>query len=70
VLRWQAEIADGRRALGFFAGLQDLAGRWIVTHSITQWHHEILWMSLYFSVAVWASLMLGGFGLVRHLLPR
>lgn len=70
VLRWRAEIADGRQALGFFAGLQDLAGRWIVTHSITQWHHEILWMSLYFSVAVWVSLMLGRFSLVRHLLPR
>jgi hypothetical protein len=27
-------------------------------------------MSLYFSTAVWTSLMLGGFGLVRHLLPR
>jgi len=27
-------------------------------------------MSLYFSVAVWASLLLGGFGLVRHLLPH
>jgi hypothetical protein len=27
-------------------------------------------MSLYFSVAVWMSLLLGGFGLVRHLVPR
>jgi hypothetical protein len=27
-------------------------------------------MSLYFSVAVWASLLLGGFGLIRHLVPR
>ena len=27
-------------------------------------------MSLYFSVAVWTSLMLGGFALVRHLVPR
>jgi hypothetical protein len=27
-------------------------------------------MSLYFSVAVWTSLLLGGFGLIRHLLPR
>ena len=27
-------------------------------------------MSLYFSAAVWTSLMLGGFGLVRHLVPR
>ena len=34
------------------------------------WHDEIAWMSLYFSVAVWTSLLLGGFGLVRHLVPR
>jgi len=27
-------------------------------------------MSLYFSVAVGASLLLGGFGLIRHLVPR
>jgi hypothetical protein len=70
VQRWQAELADGRHLLGFFSGLQDLASRWVVTHSFAQWHNEILWMSLYFSVAVWASLLLGGFGLVRHLLPR
>jgi hypothetical protein len=70
VLRWQAELADGRHLLGFFAGVQDLASRWVVTHSFAQWRNEILWMSLYFSVAVWASLLLGAFGLVRHLLPR
>jgi hypothetical protein len=70
VLRWQAELADGQQSLGFFAGLQDLASRWVVTRSFAQWHNEILWMSLYFSVAVWASLLLGGFGLVRHLVPR
>jgi len=27
-------------------------------------------MSLYFSVAVWTSLILAGFGLVKHHLPR
>jgi hypothetical protein len=70
VQRWQAELADGRHLLGFFSGLEDLASRWIVTYSFAQWHNEILWMSLYFSIAVWASLLLGGFGLVRHLLPR
>ena len=70
VLRWQTELADGRQILGFLAGLQDVASRWVVTHNIAQWHNEIPWMSLYFSVAVWASLLLGGFGLVRHLLPR
>ena len=42
----------------------------MVTDSIAQWRDEIPWMSLYFSVAVWASLLLGGFALVRHRLPR
>jgi hypothetical protein len=42
----------------------------VVTHSIAHWQNEITWMSLYFSVAVWASLLLGGFGLVRHLALR
>jgi hypothetical protein len=68
--RWQAEVADGTQFLGFVSGLHDVAARWIVTHNIAQWHHEIAWMSLYFSVAVWTSLLLGGYGLVRHLVPR
>jgi hypothetical protein len=68
--RWQAATASGRPALGLFAGLHDLSNRWIVTHDIARWREEIPWMSLYFSVAVWASLLLGGFGLVRHLVPR
>lgn len=68
--RWQAQVADGKQYLGLLSGLHDLATRWVVTHSIARWHNEIPWMSLYFSVAVWTSLLLGGFGLVRHLLPR
>ncbi len=68
--RWQADLADGKPLLGLFAGLHDLATRWVVTHSFAPWQNEIAWMSLYFSTAVWASLMLGGFGLVRHLVPR
>jgi hypothetical protein len=40
--------------------LHDLASRWVVTHSIAQWQNEIPWMSLYFSVAVWTSVLLGG----------
>jgi hypothetical protein len=69
-LRWQTELADGTQFLGLFSGLHDLATRWVATHDIAQWRDEIPWMSLYFSVAVWTSLLLGGFGLVRHLLPR
>jgi hypothetical protein len=68
--RWQTDLADGKPLLGLFSGLHDLATRWIVTHDIAFWQDEIAWMSLYFSAAVWTSLMLGGFGLVRHLVPR
>ena len=39
---------------------------WIVTHNFEPWKDEMAWMALYFSLAVWASLGLGGFGLVRH----
>ena len=68
--RWQADLASGKDYLGLFAGLHDVATRWIVTHDIAQWRDEIAWMSLYFSTAVWGSLALAGFGLVKHLLPR
>jgi hypothetical protein len=68
--RWQAAMASGKPVLGLFAGLHDLASRWIVTHDIARWQPEIAWMSLYFSIAVWASLLLCGFGLIRHLVPR
>jgi hypothetical protein len=68
--RWQADIAGGKRLFGLFSGLHDVATHWTVTHDITRWDGEIAWMSLYFSTAVWASLLLAGFSLVRHLLPR
>jgi len=68
--RWQADLASGKDYLGLIAGLHDLATRWIVTHDIAPWRDEIAWMSLYFSMAVWGSLALAGFGLVKHLLPR
>jgi hypothetical protein len=68
--RWQVQVADGKQFLGLLSGLHDVASRWTVTHSMVRWHNEIPWMSLYFSVAVWTSLLLGGFRLVRHLLPR
>jgi hypothetical protein len=68
--RWQADLASGKEFLGLFAGLHDVATRWVVTHDFTQWRDEIAWMSLYFSTAVWGSLAFASFGLVKHLLPR
>ena len=69
-VRWQADLASGREFFGLFSGLHDVATRWVVTHDISRWRDEIAWMSLYFSAAVWASLSLAGFGLIKHLLPR
>jgi hypothetical protein len=69
-VRWQADLADSKPLLGLIGGLHDLATRWVVTHDIAQWRQEIAWLSLYFSMAVWTSLALGSFGLVRTSLPR
>jgi hypothetical protein len=54
--RWRAEVANGSRSLSPLEGLRDASVRWVVTHDIAEWKDEIAWMSLYFSVAVWASL--------------
>jgi len=52
------------------AGLYDVSTRWAVTHDFEQWKDEIPWMSLYFSGAVWSSLALCGFALVKDRLRR
>jgi hypothetical protein len=70
VVRWQTDISTGKALLGFFTGLQDVSTRWAVTHNIAAWKDEIAWMSLYFSVAVWMSLVLCSFEIVKHHLPR
>jgi hypothetical protein len=68
--RWQADLANGKELLSLFAGLHDASTRWVVTHDIAQWRDEIAWLSLYFSVAVWTSLALCGFVLMRNRLPQ
>ena len=54
--RFLADEASGRAYLSLGAGLHDLRTRWVVTHAWSDWHEEIAWMSLYFSVAVWISI--------------
>jgi hypothetical protein len=63
--RWLADMRSGKELLGLAAGVHDAATRWIVTYDAAHWDGEMLWMALYFSLAVWSSLMLGGFVLVR-----
>jgi hypothetical protein len=54
--RWRADAAIGSKRLRLIEGLRDASTRWVVTHDIVHWKDEIAWMSLYFSMAVWASL--------------
>jgi len=68
--RWKEGLADGGRLLGVLEGLRDVRTRWVVTHDITHWKGEIAWMSLYFSLAVWASLALCAVYSLDDYLPR
>lgn len=56
--RWQADQLAARPYLSLAEGLRDVAERWVVTHRWLDWHEEIAWMSLYFSLAVWMSIAL------------
>ena len=56
--RWRADAEIGGKRLRLLEGLRDASTRWVVTHDIVHWKDEIAWMSLYFSMAVWASLAL------------
>jgi hypothetical protein len=68
--RWRATVADGSKMLRPLEGLRDVSTRWVVTHDLRAWKDEIAWMSLYFSVAVWASLALCFFCSLEDHLPR
>jgi hypothetical protein len=63
--RWLADQASGRTYLSVAQGVWDVTSRWVVTHRWEDWKSEVLWMSLYFSVAVWLSI-----ALVHAPLPR
>jgi hypothetical protein len=56
--RWIADEAVGRHYFSIAQGLSDVSGRWSVSHRWQDWQHEVPWMTLYFSVAVWFSMSL------------
>ena len=60
--RWRSNVFDGNKRLRPLEGLRDVSMRCVVTHDLAEWREEILWMSLYFSAGVWASLALCVFG--------
>jgi hypothetical protein len=56
--RWMADLASGRSYLTIAQGAADMFERRVVSHRWEDWRGEMLWMSLYFSVAVWISISL------------
>ncbi len=56
--RWTLDLQNKKAFLNFSNGIIDLNTRWHVTYDIADWHTEIPWMSLYFSLAVIVSILL------------
>ena len=54
--RWIADEASGRAYFSVTEGIRDASSRWVVSGRWDVWQSEILWMSMYFSVAVWISI--------------
>lgn len=54
--RWVNDEMMGRPYHDLSGGVADAATRWVVSHRWEDWKTEIVWMTLYFSVAVWLSI--------------
>lgn len=54
--RWVSDEAAGRHYLPLVDGILDATVRRVVSHRWEDWRTEVVWMSLYFSVAVWLSI--------------
>jgi len=56
--RWQADVAAGRAAVPLLEGLDGVLQRCVVQHDWLAWREDAVWLSLYFTVAVWSSIAL------------
>jgi len=56
--RWIADEVSGRHFISIAQGAHDASERWVVSRRWQDWKSEVVWMSLYFSVAVWISIAL------------
>ncbi len=71
VTNWLAAEAAGKTYLSVGAGFKEICTTWHLTHLYTDWQYEMIWMSLYFSLAVWMSIYIVNAprldeGLVQH----
>ncbi len=58
ITNWMAAEAAGKTYLSIAEGLKEVCFTWHLTHVYSDWEYEMIWMSLYFSVAVWISIYL------------
>ena len=56
--RWKTDEAMGKKHLSLAQGLVDISRRSVVSRLWKDWHSEVAWMTLYFSVGVWTSISL------------
>lgn len=56
--RWQTELANAHRTLPLLEGVREILQRCIVVREWAVWRQDAVWLSLYFTVAVWISLAL------------
>lgn len=56
VSRWQADIVAGRTMRPLLDGLEVVLQHCVVTRDWMAWRQDALWMTLYFTVAVWISI--------------
>jgi hypothetical protein len=56
--RWRAAIEAGSASLAALDGLREIFAHCRVVHDWTVWREEVPWLSLYFSAAVWSSILL------------
>ena len=56
ISKYSASEAAGRVYYSVYDGLIDVSTSWHFTRAIEDWQYEMVWMSLYFSLAVWISM--------------
>lgn len=56
ITNWMANQAEGKVYSTLSEGFVEVATVWRQTYAEADWQYEFVWMSLYFSVAVWMSI--------------
>ena len=58
VTKFLANQADGKQYSEVLNGFIEVATQRRLTHEYMDWKYEMVWMTLYFSLAVWASMLI------------